>query len=564
MQELTREIDALFQSPLHGREWAKMLFWDLLDFDRISMPVPLDVLPGSDRVGVEEAMLWAECGDLRTVLIRRTSGDWTSASLGQVAGTIALVWRRTLMLFADSSEKQWQLVISIPRSEGRAGECRVIKLPNRGWNTRISEMLATLSPETTLPQNQALQSLWHFAEPLIDPVEGIMLGLPRWLRGQLEGSSFEDFVRQAGSHSNLTRTEEAKLGERIQAGDRDAWRELVQHNIRLAIWGARRFARSQLEFEDLVQHSLLGVMRAADRFDPSMETRFSTYTFHWMRQCCQRACEVEGWLVRIPSHYHRNLHAYRKRTLQRNLNSDTSHVDPEYEHLLRMTTLDCYEWAKSVVYAEASDDDDPASKVLDEISAEDRARRIEEILSNTSERDREVVYLRFGLNGREEFTLEDIGNKLGITRERVRQIERKQLAFLREWLPKKYPDDFPSLDAEADHRSKSIQVLSAKKQIMDLIRRSGIGIPSVELARVVDMERSIRKSALKGLLDDGLIRIRGEGRSACYLLAYCFQPSGEDIGERSNGTAVAYAADCSADILVHPGPHRHFELGPGK
>ncbi len=448
MQELTQEIESLFEQSLHGCEWMKVLFWDLLDFDRISMPVPLDVLPASARSGVQEATLWAECGDLRTITIRHTSGDWTSDALGQVAGTLALVWRRALIVFADSTETKWRLVVCIPRSIGQAGECRVINLSNGSRNTRISEMLTTLSPETTPSQNIALQNLWHFAEPLIDPTEGVMLGLPHWLRSQLKDSSFEDFVRQAGSHTNLTRDEEAKLGKQIQDGDRDAWRELVQHNIRLAIWGARRFAKSQLEFEDLVQHSLLGVMRAADRFDPSLETRFSTYTFHWMRQCCQRACESEEWLVRIPHHHHQNLRAYRKRTLQMCLNGDTSHLDPEYERLLRITTLDSYEWAKSVVYSEASDDDDPAFKIIDQISVKDRVSRIDDILSKTTPRDREVLYRRFGLNGREESTLEDIGDELGITRERVRQIERKLLTLLREWLPKKYPGEFsiPNVD----------------------------------------------------------------------------------------------------------------------
>tara|TARA_R110002111_G_scaffold240432_1_gene302101 strand:- start:1468 stop:3153 length:1686 start_codon:yes stop_codon:yes gene_type:complete len=554
MQELTQEIESLFEQSPHGCEWMKVLFWDLLDFDRIAMPVPLDVLPASARGGVQEATLWAECGDLRTIIIRHTSGDWTSDTLGQVAGTLALVWRRALMVFADSTETKWRLVICIPRSIGQAGECRVINLSNGCQNTRISEMLATLSPETTPSQSFALRNLWHFAEPLIDPTESIMLGLPRWLQSQLKDSSFEDFVRQAGSHTNLTGDEEARLGERIQDGDRDAWRELVRHNIRLAIWGARRFAKSQLEFDDLVQHSLLGVMRAADRFDPSKETRFSTYTFHWMRQHCQRACEVEGWLVRIPHHYHQNLREYRKRSLQMCLNGDTTNADPEYEHLLRMTSLDCFEWAKSVVYSEASHDDDPASIVLDEINAEDREKRIKEVLSKASERDREVVYRRFGLNGREESTLEDIGSELGITKERVRQIEIKQLALLRELLPKKYPDDFPNLDGEVKLHCKSTQVLSAKKQIMSLISQIGTGIPSIELSQALDVPRSIRKSAIRMLLDDGAILICGEGRSARYQLNSDLQHDGSNTNEEPNGTTAKDTTDCCVEIPGHTHP----------
>jgi len=520
MHDLVREIEELFGKPIHGREWAKVLFWDLLDFDRLAMPVPSDVLTLSDRSGIDESTLWAESGDLRVAMFRRTTGGWQSDSLRHVAGTVALIWRRALLLFGDAAEANWHLVVCIPRKEGQAGESRVLKLNGSSNASRLPELLARLSPEMPSSADQAMRSLWRAADPLTDPTAGVMYGLPRWLRARLRDSSFEDFVRQAGAHANLTKSEEVALGQRIQAGDREAWGELVRHNIRLAIWGARRFAKSRLEFEDLVQHSLLGVMRAADRFDPAMESRFSTYAFHWMRQRCQRACEVEATLIRIPSHHHRGLRDYRKRMRQSGVDHSTVVLNEEYEHILSLMSLDCYEWATTPVYGEASMDHDPASIVMDSVPNEEIEKAINSILAEATERDREVVYRRFGLNEREEATLEEVGEHLGITRERVRQIESKQLRRLREGLPKKLPE-FSTGSAEDDkdgaRRPASPELLSARKQILDVIRRGSGEIAAVELSRGLDIERSIRKSALSGLTSEGVISIVGEGRSARYL-----------------------------------------------
>lgn len=520
MYDLVQEIEGVFSKPIHGREWAKMLFWDLLDFDRLSMPIPSDVLAYEDRGGIGESMLWAQSGDIRVAMFQRSSGQWNPDSLRQVAGAVALVLRRALLLFGDAAEANWDLVVCIPRTEGQAGECRVFRLNGNSRASRLPELLAGLSPETPTSAWQALRSLWLAADPLTDPTEGVLYGLPRWLRSRLKGSSFEDFVRQAGAHANLTKFEEVALGQRIQAGDRDAWRELVRHNIRLAIWGARRFAKSQLEFEDLVQHSLLGVMRAADRFDPAMDARFSTYAFHWMRQCCQRACEVETTLIRVPSHHHRGLRDYRKQVRGSGVEHRASDRNEEYEHILSLMSLDCYEWAATPVYGEASMDDDPALIFMKSAAREEIANAIISILSVSSERDQEVVYRRFGLNDREEATLEEIGEHLGITRERVRQIEGKQLRRLREELPKKLLEFKPAIeedDEEGTRGQASVEVQSARKQIVDVIRRANGDIAAVELSRALRIERSVRKSALSGLVSEGVITIAGEGRSARYL-----------------------------------------------
>ena len=520
MLDLVREIEEVFAKPIHGREWAKVLFWDLLDFDRLAIPVPTDVLGQADRPVIGESVLWAESGDIRVAMFRRSSGDWNPDSLGQVAGTVALVWRRALLLFGDAAEANWHLVVSIPRTEGQAGECRVCRLSGNSRSSRLPGLLAGLSPETPSSTGQALRSLWLDADPLTDPTEGVMYGLPRWLRSRLRGSSFEDFVRQAGAHANLTKCEEVALGQRIQAGDRDAWRELVRHNIRLAIWGARRFAKSRLEFEDIVQHSLLGVMRAADRFDPAMDARFSTYAFHWMRQCCQRACEVEATLIRVPSHHHRGIRDYRKQVRGSGVEHRASDLNEEYEHILNLMSLDSYEWAATPVYGEASMDYDPASIFMESAAKDEIANAIYSILSVSSERDQEVVYRRFGLNDREEATLEEIGEHLGITRERVRQIESKQLRRLREELSKKLGEFKLAIQEDDEERTlgqASGEVQSARKQIVDVIRRANGEMAAVELSRTLRIERSVRKAALSGLVSEGVITIAGEGRSARYL-----------------------------------------------
>lgn len=519
MHDLVREIQDLFSKPIHGREWAKMLFWDILDFDRLNIPVPSDVLSQSYRVGASDSTLWAESGDIRVALFRCPRGDWNPDSLGQVAGAVALSWRRALLLFTDAAEVNWHLVVCVPRTEGQAGECRILRFIGGSKAPRVPNLLAGLSPSAPTAAGHALRSLWLTAEPLTDPTEGVMYGLPCWLRSRLRGSGFEDFVRQAGTHANLTRSEEVSLGQRIQAGDRNAWRDLVRHNIRLAIWGARRFAKSRLEFEDLVQHSLLGVMRAADRYDPSMEARFSTYAFHWMRQCCQRACETEATLVRIPVHHHRGLRDYRKRVDPSRLNQSAGFLNEDYERILSLMSLDCFEWGKTQVYGEASRDVDPAFMFTESVATDGICDAIESILSESSHRDRDVVYRRFGLNGRQESTLEEIGDHLGITRERVRQIESKQLQRLRELLPKRLPElgsDRFQKSEEGDSGQVDERDLPVRRHVINVIRSAGGEIQATQLSRALGIGRAQRIRVLSKMIADGLIEMSGEGRSTIY------------------------------------------------
>lgn len=440
MEELTKEIKDLLDKPVQGYDWAKTLFWDLLEFDRIVMPIPGDILNQSECSGIGESILWAESCGIHVVMFRCSRGKWQPDLLRRVAGTVALVWRRSLLLFGDAAGVDWSLVVCVPRTEGRAGECRTLSISANGRLGDLPRLLAGLSPATGSSTEQALNRLWLAADPLTDSTEAVMYGLPQWLRSQLAGSSFEDFVRRVGTHANLTKLEEQELGMRIRAQDRDAWTALVCHNIRLAIWGACRFARSRLEFEDLVQHSLLGVMAAADRFDPSMQSRFSTYAFHWMRQHCQRACEVEATLIRIPSHHHRGLRAYRKRIMRDGVNREILSADNEYENILRLMSLESHDWRKNGVYGEASLEQDPAIILEKDATRKDLSNEIKLILSQSSARDREAVCRRFGLERHQEATLEEIGVSLGITRERVRQIESKQLQKIWEGIVKKFPE----------------------------------------------------------------------------------------------------------------------------
>ena len=253
-------------------------------------------------------------------------------------------------------------------------------------------------------------------------------------------------------------------------------------------------------------------------------------------------CEAEATLIRVPSHHHRGLRDYRKQARQRGVKHSAVALNEEYEHILSLMSLDSYEWAATPVYGEASMDDDPAMIVMESVAREEIQNAISSILSESSERDREVVYRRFGINEREEATLEEVGEHLGITRERVRQIESKQLRRLREGLPKKIPEFQRAIeedDQDGTRGQASVEVLSAREQIVDVIRRASGEITAVELSRALDIERSVRKSALSGLVSEGVITIAGEGRSARYLATMNGAVDGPGTKGAQDGTTLA-------------------------
>jgi RNA polymerase primary sigma factor len=252
------------------------------------------------------------------------------------------------------------------------------------------------------------------------------------------------FMNAAGRYQLLTAAEEVALAKRIERGDRAAKELMINSNLRLVVSIAKRYQGSGMQLGDLIQEGVIGLNRAVEKFDWRRGYKFSTYATWWIRQACQRAVSNQAATIRVPTHVHerRVKLARARQRLQA-----ASAKDPTPEELAEATGLELHyveealgavEASVSLNQAVGSDGDGELGDLFADDSAVDpaeeagdalRRRAVRDAVSRLPDRDRRVLELRFGFDG-ESTSLEQIGRELGMSRERVRQVERDALARL--------------------------------------------------------------------------------------------------------------------------------------
>jgi RNA polymerase primary sigma factor len=260
----------------------------------------------------------------------------------------------------------------------------------------------------------------------------------------LTTDSLTMFMNEIGRYPLLTAAEEVELAKRIERGDAEAKARMINCNLRLVVSIAKRYQRQGVTLGDLIQDGIIGLDRAAEKFDWRKGFKFSTYATWWIRQACQRAVANQARTIRVPTHVHERrikLARARKR-LELELERD-----PTAEELATTTGLDLQHVEEALSVAEVSASlnqtigsegdgelgdlfaDPHATDPVEEADVSLRQRAVREALQTLPERERRVLELRFGFGGQQQ-ALETIGRELGITRERVRQLEREALAKL--------------------------------------------------------------------------------------------------------------------------------------
>jgi RNA polymerase primary sigma factor len=257
------------------------------------------------------------------------------------------------------------------------------------------------------------------------------------------------YVRQIGGGALLTREEERELARRKDEGDEEAKKRLIESNLRLVMAITRNYTKANVPLLDLIQEGNLGLIRAVEKFDYRLGYKLSTYATWWIRQAITRALADQGRTIRLPVHVadqvRRLLRARRQLAQKLNhepslaeLARETQQSEERVRELLELVetpvSLETPVGDGESLYGDLIED--VHSLAPHEQSAEQaRGRELAGALEQLNPRMRRVLSLRFGLDGEPPQTLEEVGTQLGITRERVRQLETRALRELRQANP---------------------------------------------------------------------------------------------------------------------------------
>lgn len=260
------------------------------------------------------------------------------------------------------------------------------------------------------------------------------------------GDSMDMYLNRIGRWPLLGAEEERELARRAKLGEDQAKRKLIESNLKLVVSVAKVYSRSGLPLPDLIQEGNIGLIKAVDSFDPEKGFRFSTYAVAWIRQAITRAIERQGRAIRVPSYV---IQAIRKLNKAGNAFLTDCGRDPTVEELCQITQLSrekvcrLIEASEALVSLDDSAREEGATSLLERLiqtgcanPEEDALARegvevLNQLMSWLSPQEKLIIDKRFGLTDGVTSTLQEIGQQLNITRERVRQLEARALKKLR-------------------------------------------------------------------------------------------------------------------------------------
>ncbi len=259
------------------------------------------------------------------------------------------------------------------------------------------------------------------------------------------------YLREIGKTPLLTREEEVELADRIKKGDKEARAHMIKANLRLVVKIAQDYANYGLPLLDLISEGNIGLMKAVERFDPSKGGKLSTYGAWWIKQSIKRALANQSKTIRLPVHLVDKISRMRRVSMKlqevfgreptdeelgEELGISPSRVAMMRTAAIRPASLDApIGDDDSNTYAEVVEDEN-ADSPYEELEDKTVTNMLQEMVKNLEQREATILRYRFGLDGGPERTLEEVGEKFGVTRERIRQIQNLALNKLKRMIEK--------------------------------------------------------------------------------------------------------------------------------
>ena len=262
--------------------------------------------------------------------------------------------------------------------------------------------------------------------------------------------ALKTYLKEVRTIPLLTAEEEITLAKRIAKGDEQARKKMIRSNLRLVINIAKRYFYLGIPFLDLIEEGNLGLMKAVDKFNPKRGFRFSTYGAWWIRQGIIRAIAQQGKMVRLPVYVNELLTKWKKTKERLTQKLNRPPTDEEIAKKLRVARDKIEEinlWLSTKTSSlEAPIGEEEENQILDlvqndSVASPDAAvealfdkERVENLMEKMSDRERRVLDMRFGLDNGKTHTLAEVADKLGVSRERIRQIEEEAIKKLRRYV----------------------------------------------------------------------------------------------------------------------------------
>ncbi len=292
-------------------------------------------------------------------------------------------------------------------------------------------------------------------DPEVKPVKKKQSASTRTKRESSLQSPLETYLREINETNLLTADEEKMLARQIAKGDVHARDRMVRANLRLVVNIARGYTGKGLGLQDLIEEGNLGLLRAVEGFDPDVGTRFSTYASYWIKQSIKRALINSAKTIRIPAYMVELLSKWRRASIRLTEELRRNPTPEEVARVLGLPKrkLPIIKKAIQIYNSTPQTDQSDSGWSLGEMVMDERVRspdieflesevlsHVKQMMQDLDERESTVLKMRFGLNNTEPHTLKEIGERLNITRERVRQIETEALKKLGDGL--RDPMDF--------------------------------------------------------------------------------------------------------------------------